>query len=492
MSSGDGVSVDLKAELRRWGVIVGGLLVFGLIMMMETLPTAYAPSGEEFNISTEGKLAIGLFLLAAIWWVFTPIAIGITAIAIGVFQVLFDIRDAKAAFGDFMDPAVWFIFASIVIGVAFTKSGLTERMAYRMLMVTGERTSYLLLGCYMTTVALTLVMAHTAVAATIFPVLLTVSALYGSTDKPTNFGKALFIGMAFTAGAGSIITLLGAARGIVGISFARDIANIDVSFFEVTYYLLPIGLLMVFIIWWLMLWKYPPERKRIEGVTQVARERYADLGPMKRDEWLTLAIVVGAVLVLALQAMVPAMADLNRAAILLVSTLLFFALGVLGNKELESIPWNIILLFGGAMSIGFCLWQTGAAEWIAIHWLSMFEGAHWLLFLVGLSFFIVVMTNVIMNVAAMAIVLPVALVMSDYMGVSAHVILFIALVAAGMPFLFLVGAAPNAIAYQSGQFTTAEFFKIGVPASLALILVIMLAVLVIWPLMGMPILVNGG
>ena len=492
MSSGDKASVDSKAELRRWGVIVGGLAVFALFMFMETLPTARAPTGEVFDISSEGRMAIGLFLLAALWWVFTPIAIGITAIAIGVFQVLFEIRAAKAAFGDFMDPAVWFIFASMVIGIAFTKSGLTERMAYRMLMVTGERTDYLLLGCYLTTVALTLVMAHTAVAATIFPVLLTVSALYGSTDRPTNFGKALFIGMAFAAGAGSIITLLGSARGIVGISFARDIANIDVSFFEVSYYLLPIGLLMTFIIWRLLLWKYPPERDRIEGLTEVATTRYAELGAMKRDEWLTLLIVVGAVLVLALQAIVPAMSDLSRAGILLVTTLLFFMLGVLGNKELEEIPWNIILLFGGAMSIGFCLWQTGAAEWLAIHWLSMFEGAHWLLFLVGLSFFIVVMTNVIMNVAAMAIVLPVSLVMAEYMGVSAHVILFIALVAAGMPFLFLVGAAPNAIAYQSGQFTTAEFFKIGVPASLALILVIVLAVLVLWPLMGMPILVNGG
>ena len=481
---------DRGAELRRWGVLAMGVLVFGLFMQLETLPIAQAPTGETFDIRREGRLAIGLFLLAAIWWVFTPVAIGITAIAIGVFQVLFEIRSAKTAFGDFMDPAVWFIFASIVIGVAFTKSGLTERMAYRMLMVTGERTSNLLLGCYLITAALTLVMAHTAVAATIFPVLLTVSALYGTTDKPSNFGKALFIGMAFAAGAGSIITLLGSARGIVGISFARDIAGLDIGFFEVTYYLLPIGLLMIFVVWRLLLWKYPPERERIEGVTEVAEQRYKDLGSMKRDEWLTLIIVLGAVLVLALQAMVPAMADLNRAAILLITTLLFFILGVLGNKELESIPWNIILLFGGAMSIGFCLWQTGAAEWLAIHWLTLFDGAHWLLFLAGLAFFIVIMTNVIMNVAAMAIILPVALLMAEYTGVSPHVILFIALVAAGMPFLFLVGAAPNAIAYQSGQFTTAEFFKVGVPASLALMLVIMLAILVVWPLLGMPILLD--
>jgi len=57
-----------------------------------------------------------------------------------------------------------------------------------------------------------------------------------------------------------------------------------------------------------------------------------------------------------------------------------------------------------------------------------------------------------------------------------------------MPFLLLVGAAPNAIAYASGQFTTKEFFKAGVPASVLLLAVLAVFVWVIWPMMGMPVL----
>jgi len=60
-----------------------------------------------------------------------------------------------------------------------------------------------------------------------------------------------------------------------------------------------------------------------------------------------------------------------------------------------------------------------------------------------------------------------------------------ALVAAGMPFLLLVGAAPNAIAYESKQFTSGEFFKAGVPASLLLMVVVSVFVIFIWPIMGM-------
>jgi len=101
------------------------------------------------------------------------------------------------------------------------------------------------------------------------------------------------------------------------------------------------------------------------------------------------------------------------------------------------------------------------------------------------------MTNFIMNVAAIAISLPVALVVAPYLGVAGEVILFSSLIVAGMPFLLLVGAAPNAIAYDSGQFSTGEFFLYGIPASIILMIVTAFAVYILWPLMGMPILVNG-
>ena len=105
----------------------------------------------------------------------------------------------------------------------------------------------------------------------------------------------------------------------------------------------------------------------------------------------------------------------------------------------------------------------------------------------GISFFVLVLTNLIMNVAAIAISLPVALIIASYLGVAPEIILFSSLVAAGMPFLFLVGAAPNAIAYNSNQFTSGEFFLSGIPASILLLVVLGLFTLLIWPLMGMPV-----
>jgi solute carrier family 13 (sodium-dependent dicarboxylate transporter), member 2/3/5 len=201
-------------------------------------------------------------------------------------------------------------------------------------------------------------------------------------------------------------------------------------------------------------------------------------------------IVLGVIFFLSLQSFVPALQPFNKAAVLLVSTILFFILKILDINDLEAVPWNIILLFAGAMSMGFCLWQTGAAEWLAINWLGFFQEAHWFIFVMSIAFFVMLMTNFIMNVAAIAISVPVALVVAPYLGVAPEVIVFAALVTAGMPFLLLVGAAPNAIAYNSKQFTSGEFFAAGIPASILLMALVALAVLLIWPLLGMPILLQ--
>jgi sodium-dependent dicarboxylate transporter 2/3/5 len=190
---------------------------------------------------------------------------------------------------------------------------------------------------------------------------------------------------------------------------------------------------------------------------------------------------------MSLRSFIPALKPLDKTAIIVTSTILFFITGILDVDDLEEIPWDIILLFAGAISLGFCLWETGAAKWLAVKWLMKLEGANWFLFVMGIAFFVMIMTNVIMNVAAIAISLPVALVIAPYLGVAPEVILFASLATAGMPFLLLVGAAPNAIAYESGQFTAGEFFMYGTLASIMLMVVVALAVFFLWPLMGMPV-----
>ncbi len=468
-----------------------GLLVFIGILMAPDFPAVTNPHGDAVLLTHQGKAALGLFLLAGIWWVFEVVPVGITAIGIGVIQSLWLIRDPRTALTDFMDPSVWFIFGSLLIGAAFVKTGLTRRLAFLVMSHISEDTRMIYLGAFGLTAFLTLFMAHTAVAAALFPLLLIIHNVYEPTGRHTIFGKGLFIGMAWTAGAGSIITLLGAARGAVAIGFFRELTGQEVSFFELSKFMLPLGFVMVILLWLYVCLVFPPERDRLPGLQAKAKDLAAALGPLSRREAATMFIAFAMVVSLSLRAFIPALGHINKSAIILLAVMLFFFLDILALKDLEAVPWNIVLLFGGAMSIGFCLWQTGAAEWLAIGWLSWFSQAPWLMFIMGIAFFVLIMTNFIMNVAAIAITLPVALVMAPFIGVEPEIVMFAALAAAGMPFMLLVGAAPNAIAFESHQFRTREFFMYGIPASIMLLLVLTLFVWKIWPWMGMPVLIGS-
>ena len=494
---------ETPIDWKRLFFLLLGISLFFAVYLSPPWPDAIDPMGEAFELNSQGKAALGLFLLAAVWWVFEVVPIGVTSITIAVVQVLFLIRPdivlvgghapvggAELAFKEFMHPSVWFIFGSIVIGMVFTKTGLTKRLAYKMLVLVGEKTSRIYLGCFIMTAALTLVMAHTAVAATVFPLLVAIYRLYDEGDEPTNFGKGLFMGMAYVAGAGSIITLLGAARGAVALGFYTEITGQDITFFGLTWYMFPVGWAMVFVLWAFFMVYYKPERASIPGLRERAKDLYTRLGPITAKEIQAAIIVVAAVSIMSLRSFIPALKNIDKSGVILTATVLFFVLKILDIGDLENVPWNIILLFGGAMSLGYCLVVTGAADWLAINTVSLLKTAPAMVFILGMAFFVMIMTNLIMNVAAIAICLPVALKVAPYLGVGGEVILFSALVVAGMPFLLLVGAAPNAIAYESKQFTSGEFFKAGIPASLLLMAVVAIFVIFIWPVMGMEVLIT--
>ncbi len=402
-------------DWKRIFFILLGLGIFFLFYAIPSLPDAVDPGGKVFKLPWEGKMALGLFLMAGTWWIFEVMPIGVTAIAIGLFQVLFYIRPAKDALGDFLDPSVWFIFGSVVIGTAFTASGLTRRMAYKMLGIVGEKTNYILLGTFLVVMAMTLIMAHTAVAAAIFPLLLAIHSLYSDSDQPTRFGKGLFIGMAWAAGAGSIITFLGAARGVAAAGMYKQFTGQDIGFFELIWYMLPLGVIMVFAIWLIIITFFKPELPVIEGLREKAGALAKELGPMNVKEKFVVATVIAIVALFMLKSFLPVkfFTDMDRAGIMLVGTLAFFLYphphrGRSRNHPLEH---HFALRRGHEHRLLPVEHQgRGMAGRALAHLVP--EGP-WLTFVLSIAFFVLVMTNFIMNVAAIAITLPVSLVIAN-------------------------------------------------------------------------------
>jgi sodium-dependent dicarboxylate transporter 2/3/5 len=487
-----------QVDWRRASLLLLGVALFFTVYFWPPWADAVDPAGKRFVLGEQGQAAIGLLVLAIVWWGFEVIPVGVTSIALAVLQALLLIRPdkagggeapplegAKLAFQEFLHPSVWFIFGSLIIGRAVTKTGLAQRLAYRVLTLVGERTSLILLGFFAMTALLTHFMAHTAVVAALFPLFVAIYHLYDEGERPTRFGKALFVGMAFSAGAGSVITLLGSARGAVGIAFFKEVTGQEVAFLELSLYLAPLGWMMVLATWGLLWLFLRPEHKTIPGLRERAQSLYARLGPMSRTELLALSIVLLVMILLCLPSFFPTLAALEKSGIILIATVLFFITRILDLKDLEEIPWNIVLLFGGAVSLGVCLVETGAANWMAVHLVGWVQDAPAEIFLPGVALVVLAATNLLVSVVTLSVCLPVGLKMAPYLGLSPEVVLFVELAAAGMPFLFLVGSAPNAIAFESRQFTPAEFFRLGLGATILLLALLALFTMVIWPGMGM-------
>jgi sodium-dependent dicarboxylate transporter 2/3/5 len=474
-----------RREFQQAILIILGIAAFLAVYFWPPLPEVVDPQGEHFALTKTGQITLGLFFLATFWWVFEVVPIGVTSIIVGVIQVLFALRNPATALGDFFHPAVWFIFAALIISKSFIKSGLIQRLAYSMLALMGERTRAIYLGCGALIAVLTLFITHTAIAAALYPLLVAIFSLYQKDGQPTRFGKGLFIGMAFTAAAGSVASMLGAARGVIAAGFYREMTGLDIGLAKFSFYLLPLSWIMVILVWLLISLLYSPEKQTIPGLKDRARDLVKRLGPISRPEWLTISITGGVFLLLYLYPFVSSLKHLDITGIILLATPLFFLFKVLNLQDLEEIPWNMILFFGGTVSLGFCLWQTGASRWLAVLCLPFVQQISWPVFIICLGGLVLVLANVIVNLIVLALVMPVALVMASYLGIAPEMIFYSAVAAAGMPFMLLIGAAPNAIAYESRQFSKGEFFRTGFVMSVILIIVLGLFIRYFWPTMGL-------
>jgi sodium-dependent dicarboxylate transporter 2/3/5 len=330
-------------------------------------------------------------------------------------------------------------------------------------------------------------MAHTAAAATVYPILLGVYALYDTAESHTRFGKALFIGMAFAAGAGSIVTFFGSARAPVAAELFYRLSGGEIELARMMRFLTPVGWLMVLLIWAVLLALFRPEKSRIAGLSEKMRILVRQLGPLTRDEKIVLFCSAAGLALMLLHPAVPFLRTLDRTAVMMGLAVSFFLFGVLTVKELEEVPWNMLLLFGGALSLSLCLWRTGAAQWWAVKLLPWLGGLGAPMALLAIALGVLLATNVVMNVVAVSVAIPVALALAPYLGVAEEAVVFASLAAGGMPFMVVFGTAPNLIAHGSGKFGHGDFLRAGFLVSAVALVVIGLGVLLLWPYQGMQI-----
>ncbi len=482
------------AESQRLPVWFGLVLGLGLFILMRVLP---APSG----MSADAWAVAACAVLMAIWWLTEAIPVPATALAPLALFPLMQLGSIKEVASPYANPLIFLFLGGFLIALAVERWGLHKRMALVVLSHSGTKPRRLV-GAFMVTAAgLSMWISNTAATVMMLPIALSVVGIVAATrkdDEPKagdSFAKALLIATAYGASMGGIATLVGTPPNALLAGFVSENLGTEIGFAQWMVIGLPTALIML-VLGWLILTRmvFPMGVDALPGAADAIGEELRSLPPISRAEkWVSGVFLLTALLWITrpfLQQAVPALSGLSDAGIAITSGLCLFAIPVsLKDREFllnwdwaKRLPWGVLLLFGGGLSLASQVSSSGLAAWIGGA-MTMFSGFHLILTIVLLVTVMVFLTELTSNTATTATFLPVIAALAVAMGVEPMMLLVPAAMGASMAFMMPVATPPNAIVFGGGQLSIPDMAKAGFWVNIAAIIVITLIVWFVAPML---------
>ncbi|MBN1756278.1 DASS family sodium-coupled anion symporter [bacterium] len=452
------------------------IIAFLLFLIITFLPT---PSG----LTLEGQKALGLFVMASMLWFTNALPLPVTGLLIIALIPLAGILEASEAFALFGNSAVFFILGALILAAAMMKTGLSRRLSLMMISKFQDSPRKLIVGILVTCALFSFIMPEHAVAAIMFPVVMVIANNLDIEPQKSNYGKLLFLSMAWGAIIGGIGTFLGGARNPLAIAFLKDNAGISIGFFEWFLATFPLVVILLLIAVYILFKFFKPEPLNISQAILGLQDELKKIGkftiPEKKVAFIVALTVICWVFV---------SGRLGLAVIALLSTCFLFILNLIKWEDVESyVNWGVILMYGGAISLGAALAHTKGAEWL-MTWLLDNSHISPLLFIALIALIAKIITEGISNTAAVAILLPIAFAIGPQAHINPKVLVFAVAIPSGLTFMLPIGTPPSAIAYSSGYYMIKDILKPGLIMNILAWLLFLIIGLVYWPLIGIDIL----
>ena len=440
-------------------------MAFLILTASILLPT---PSG----LGRDGMIMLGILIMAALLWLTEAIPMAATGLLIMLLQPLLGVEDAGKVFSNFGNRAVFFILASFMIAAAMEKYGLHRRMAVKFLSIFGHSPKIFIFGIMITGSLLSFIMLSHGVAALLLPILLHIMLIVKAVPKESNFGIATMLSLAYGTTIGSWGTLLGGARNPLTIALMEE-SGYSLSFLEWMKLGVPLVLVMLPIITFIILLLYPPEKTIIKEAIRKIEKETTDK-KMRREEKMISAVLFTTILLWIFFS-----SSIGIAVIALLSVSALFILKLIDWEDVERrVQWGIILIYGGAITMGKGLESTGAALWMSNIVSSFFHSQYAILLCIIVLTF--VLTNLMSNTAAVATMLPISLGIANQAGISPLAAGMATAMAGGAAFLFVIATPGMAMAYSSGYLSQKDMLKAGTAAGIVSILMIFLFAIFYW------------
>jgi sodium-dependent dicarboxylate transporter 2/3/5 len=464
-------SIRKFTNFTKWNIFFI-VIAFSVIAIIHFLPT---PEGLSYN----GKMMIGILIMGGILWATESIPLAVTGLLIIIIQPLLGVLSAKEVFSSFGNQAVFFLIGAFILASAVEKHGLHKRMALRLLSYFEKSPRILSFGIMSSCALLSFVMPEHGVAALFLPIVVSILIAMKITPRESNFGKICMLSIAYGCSIGSLGTLIGGARNPLTVGLLSDFnPPITVTFFDWMIYSMPVVFISLPLVWIVLQISFPLEIKSISTAKKEIDKQVSMAGKMGRDEITVSAILAFTVF---LWIFFSSPDYLGLAVIALIGSIILFFTGSISWKDVEKrVPWGIILLYGGAITLGVSMQKTGAGAWIAR---QLFElmGHNPYLVILGLIIFTVLLTNLMSNVGAVAILLPIGLsIATELPEISPLLVAMLIALSGGLAFMFVIATPGNAITYSSGYFSSRDLLKAGAISNIICIGVIFTIAIIYW------------
>lgn len=439
------------------------------------LVSATPPEG----LTREGLRAITIFLVTLMLWVTHALPLAITSIFAMVAVPLAGVLEAKETYSLFGNEAVFFILGAFILAAAVMHSGLSSRIAFKILERFGRTPSRLLLSIFLLSAFLSFFISEHAVAAMLFPIALEIAKALDLKPARSNYGKLLFLSLAWGCIIGGVATFLGGARVPLASGILKEIAGEGIDFLGYTVAVVPTVVIMLFIAFYILRRTFPIDIESIDGATVVLSKKKKTIGKMGYTEYLTGSILILTVLMWASMGN-----SLGLANIALGSVVLLFVFRLVRWKDVEEyVNWGIILMYGGAITLGTALERSGAVEWFVKSTISHWTIGAWSLISL-LSLLSLLLTEGMSNAAVIAVLMPLAIGLAREFNIDPKAVTYAIAVPAGLAFSLPMATPANAIVVSSGYLKVRDMVRAGVLVSLSAWIVFNLMTRLYWPLIG--------
>ena len=481
---------------QRIGLVLGFVLFFLML---------FAPQPPGMSEVAQRMAAVAL--LMATWWLSEAIPIPATSLLpIALFPLL-GIMHTKQATAPYASHLIFLFMGGFIIALSMQRWNLHRRIAMNIVKAIGFSPSRLIFGFMLATAAISAFVSNTATAVMMMPIGLAIISHVVAEGKKEGldreidfsadkfaFGLNLMLGIAYAASIGGIATLIGTPPNTVLAAYLTKAYGYEITFASWMVVGLPLVIIFLPLCWfWLTRVANPMKLKKVPGGPELINEELRKMGTMGSGErWTALVFgltALGWIFRTKIGFLFPDPKLVTDATIAMTGALVLFLIPVnlktntfvMNWDWAAKMPWGVLILFGGGLSMAAGFKATKLADWIGSQ-VGLLENAPILVLVIAVTTLIMMLTELTSNTATSAMVMPILSAVAIGLGQNPLLLVVPAAIAASCAFMLPVATPPNAIVFGSGYVTIPQMARNGIGLNcIGIVLVTVLTFLVVIP-----------